>query len=192
MVCNSYGTYNLGYQQIKWLSAGHAVVYQLQLHGVWSLFFFLPYVGLLNVHMMDGPQSWIIQWYSGFQFFFPYLAVRTRKMCWLQLHLYTWSTRNMRSTPQSLPLWTHEFCFLVLQVCGYFLLNLIFTAHCEALVVEIPKIELPFLSLIHFVGSEIYQEMLANALANYFGAKLLIFDSHSFLGVRDNFLIKCQ
>lgn len=35
-----------------------------------------------------------------------------------------------------------------------------------------------------FVGSEIYQEMLAKALANYFGAKLLIFDSHSFLGVR--------
>ncbi|XP_062115969.1 uncharacterized protein LOC133830079 isoform X2 [Humulus lupulus] len=30
-------------------------------------------------------------------------------------------------------------------------------------------------------GSEIYQEMLAKALANYFGAKLLIFDSHSFL-----------
>ncbi|KAJ6888879.1 hypothetical protein NC652_029851 [Populus alba x Populus x berolinensis] len=32
-------------------------------------------------------------------------------------------------------------------------------------------------------GSEIYQEMLAKALANYFGAKLLVFDSHSFLGV---------
>ncbi|GMY15098.1 protein msp1 [Fagus crenata] len=31
-------------------------------------------------------------------------------------------------------------------------------------------------------GSEIYQEMLAKALANYFGAKLLIFDSHSLLG----------
>ncbi|KAI4319037.1 hypothetical protein MLD38_032685 [Melastoma candidum] len=31
-------------------------------------------------------------------------------------------------------------------------------------------------------GSEIYQEMLAKALANFFGAKLLIFDSHSFLG----------
>ncbi|XP_034909041.1 uncharacterized protein [Populus alba] len=31
-------------------------------------------------------------------------------------------------------------------------------------------------------GSEIYQEMLAKALANYFGAKLLVFDSHSFLG----------
>ncbi|KAJ7945717.1 AAA-type ATPase family protein [Quillaja saponaria] len=31
-------------------------------------------------------------------------------------------------------------------------------------------------------GSEIYQEMLAKALANHFGAKLLIFDSHSFLG----------
>ncbi|XP_022994319.1 uncharacterized protein LOC111490081 isoform X4 [Cucurbita maxima] len=31
-------------------------------------------------------------------------------------------------------------------------------------------------------GSEIYQEMLAKALANYYGAKLLIFDSHSFLG----------
>ncbi|MBA0548043.1 hypothetical protein Golob_019163 [Gossypium lobatum] len=30
-------------------------------------------------------------------------------------------------------------------------------------------------------GSEIYQEMLTKALANYFGAKLLIFDSHSFL-----------
>ncbi|KAJ6875797.1 LOW QUALITY PROTEIN: hypothetical protein NC652_035234 [Populus alba x Populus x berolinensis] len=31
-------------------------------------------------------------------------------------------------------------------------------------------------------GSEIYQEMLAKALAHYFGAKLLVFDSHSFLG----------
>ncbi|XP_039059321.1 uncharacterized protein LOC120203025 isoform X2 [Hibiscus syriacus] len=31
-------------------------------------------------------------------------------------------------------------------------------------------------------GSEIFQEMLTKALANYFGAKLLIFDSHSFLG----------
>ncbi|OWM90583.1 uncharacterized protein LOC116187611 isoform X2 [Punica granatum] len=31
-------------------------------------------------------------------------------------------------------------------------------------------------------GSEIYQEMLAKALANYFGTRLLIFDSHSFLG----------
>ncbi|XP_019417132.1 PREDICTED: uncharacterized protein LOC109328227 [Lupinus angustifolius] len=31
-------------------------------------------------------------------------------------------------------------------------------------------------------GSEIYQEMLAKALANYFGAKLLIFDSHLLLG----------
>lgn len=31
-------------------------------------------------------------------------------------------------------------------------------------------------------GSEIYQEMLAKALANHFGAKLLVFDSHSFLG----------
>ncbi|KAI9079510.1 hypothetical protein K1719_038592 [Acacia pycnantha] len=30
-------------------------------------------------------------------------------------------------------------------------------------------------------GSEIYQEMLAKALANYFGAKLLIFDSHLLL-----------
>lgn len=35
-----------------------------------------------------------------------------------------------------------------------------------------------------FAGSEIYQEMLAKALAHYFGAKLLIFDSHLFLGVR--------
>ncbi|XP_050376361.1 uncharacterized protein LOC126793782 [Argentina anserina] len=31
-------------------------------------------------------------------------------------------------------------------------------------------------------GSEIYQEMLAKALAQYFGAKLLIFDSHSLVG----------
>ncbi|KAG9130737.1 hypothetical protein Leryth_012689 [Lithospermum erythrorhizon] len=31
-------------------------------------------------------------------------------------------------------------------------------------------------------GSEIYQEMLAKALAQYYGAKLLIFDSHSFVG----------
>ncbi|KAL8244014.1 hypothetical protein R6Q59_010272 [Mikania micrantha] len=31
-------------------------------------------------------------------------------------------------------------------------------------------------------NSEIYQEMLAKALAHYFGAKLLIFDSHFFLG----------
>ncbi|KAL8215895.1 hypothetical protein R6Q57_022732, partial [Mikania cordata] len=31
-------------------------------------------------------------------------------------------------------------------------------------------------------NSEIYQEMLAKALAHYFGAKLLVFDSHFFLG----------
>uniref|UniRef100_A0A7N0UTJ5 AAA+ ATPase domain-containing protein n=1 Tax=Kalanchoe fedtschenkoi TaxID=63787 RepID=A0A7N0UTJ5_KALFE len=31
-------------------------------------------------------------------------------------------------------------------------------------------------------GSDIYQEMLVKALANYFGAKLLIFDSHAYLG----------
>ncbi|XP_039050879.1 uncharacterized protein LOC120192098 [Hibiscus syriacus] len=31
-------------------------------------------------------------------------------------------------------------------------------------------------------GSEIYQEMLTKALANYFGAKLLIFSSHAFSG----------
>lgn len=37
---------------------------------------------------------------------------------------------------------------------------------------------------MYFPGSDIYQEMLAKALAHYFGAKLLIFDSHSFLGVR--------
>lgn len=35
-----------------------------------------------------------------------------------------------------------------------------------------------------FAGSDIYQEMLLKALANYFGAKLLIFDSNSFFGVR--------
>ena len=33
-------------------------------------------------------------------------------------------------------------------------------------------------------GSEIYQEMLAKALAKHFGAKLLVFDSHALLGVR--------
>ena len=32
-------------------------------------------------------------------------------------------------------------------------------------------------------GSEIYQEMLSKALANHFGAKLLIFDTNQFLGV---------
>jgi len=42
-----------------------------------------------------------------------------------------------------------------------------------------------FLSIaIFFAGSEIYQEMLAKALAKHFGAKLLIFDSHLPLGVR--------
>ncbi|XP_028767336.1 uncharacterized protein LOC114725039 isoform X2 [Neltuma alba] len=48
-------------------------------------------------------------------------------------------------------------------------------------------------------GSEIYQEMLAKALANYFGAKLLIFDSHLLLGglsskeaelLKDGFLVE--
>jgi hypothetical protein len=33
-------------------------------------------------------------------------------------------------------------------------------------------------------GSEIYQEILAKALANSFNAKLLIFDSNPILGVR--------
>ncbi|GAB2289401.1 hypothetical protein Dimus_023711 [Dionaea muscipula] len=46
---------------------------------------------------------------------------------------------------------------------------------------ELPTVN-PRVLLSGPAGSEIYQEMLAKALANYFGAKLLIFDSHAFLG----------
>ncbi|PSS07681.1 Spastin like [Actinidia chinensis var. chinensis] len=46
---------------------------------------------------------------------------------------------------------------------------------------ELPTVN-PRILLSGPAGSEIYQEMLAKALARYFGAKLLIFDSHSFLG----------
>ncbi|XP_009589950.1 uncharacterized protein [Nicotiana tomentosiformis] len=46
---------------------------------------------------------------------------------------------------------------------------------------ELPTIN-PRILLSGPAGSEIYQEMLAKALAQYYGAKLLIFDSHSFLG----------
>ncbi|XP_019244139.1 PREDICTED: uncharacterized protein LOC109224054 isoform X2 [Nicotiana attenuata] len=46
---------------------------------------------------------------------------------------------------------------------------------------ELPTIN-PRILLSGPAGSEIYQEMLAKALAHYYGAKLLIFDSHSFLG----------
>ncbi|XP_057972333.1 uncharacterized protein LOC131160549 isoform X2 [Malania oleifera] len=46
---------------------------------------------------------------------------------------------------------------------------------------ELPTVN-PRILLSGPAGSEIYQEMLAKALANHFGAKLLIFDSHSFLG----------
>ncbi|XP_058226366.1 uncharacterized protein LOC131335150 isoform X2 [Rhododendron vialii] len=46
---------------------------------------------------------------------------------------------------------------------------------------EFPTVN-PRILLSGPAGSEIYQEMLAKALARYFGAKLLIFDSHSFLG----------
>ncbi|KAA8540688.1 hypothetical protein F0562_024393 [Nyssa sinensis] len=46
---------------------------------------------------------------------------------------------------------------------------------------ELPTVN-PRILLSGPAGSEIYQEMLVKALAKYFGAKLLIFDSHSFLG----------
>ncbi|GMH01158.1 hypothetical protein Nepgr_002997 [Nepenthes gracilis] len=46
---------------------------------------------------------------------------------------------------------------------------------------ELPTVN-PRILLSGPAGSEIYQEMLAKALANYFGAKLFIFDSHAFLG----------
>ncbi|KAL8111615.1 hypothetical protein AgCh_019367 [Apium graveolens] len=46
---------------------------------------------------------------------------------------------------------------------------------------ELPTVN-PRILLSGPVGSEIYQEMLTKALANYYGAKLLIYDSHSFLG----------
>lgn len=39
-------------------------------------------------------------------------------------------------------------------------------------------------SFADVAGSEIYQEMLAKALAKYFGATLLLSDSHAFMGVR--------
>ncbi|KAL8140122.1 hypothetical protein V2J09_006143 [Rumex salicifolius] len=47
---------------------------------------------------------------------------------------------------------------------------------------ELPTIN-PRILLSGPAGSEIYQEMLAKALANYFKAKLLIFDSQAHLGV---------
>ncbi|GFP82449.1 ATPase family aaa domain-containing protein 1 [Phtheirospermum japonicum] len=46
---------------------------------------------------------------------------------------------------------------------------------------ELPTLN-PRILLSGPAGSDIYQEMLVKALAHYFGAKLLIFDSHSFLG----------
>ncbi|KAI3825714.1 hypothetical protein L1987_07292 [Smallanthus sonchifolius] len=46
---------------------------------------------------------------------------------------------------------------------------------------ELPTVN-PRILLSGPSSSEIYQEMLAKALAHYYGAKLLIFDSHSFLG----------
>nr|XP_043640008.1 uncharacterized protein LOC122611104 [Erigeron canadensis] len=46
---------------------------------------------------------------------------------------------------------------------------------------ELPTVN-PRILLSGPAGSEIYQEMLARALAHFYGAKLLIFDSHSFLG----------
>ncbi|CAI9113083.1 OLC1v1013619C1 [Oldenlandia corymbosa var. corymbosa] len=46
---------------------------------------------------------------------------------------------------------------------------------------ELPTVN-PRILLSGPAGSEIYQEKLAKALARYFEAKLLIFDSHSFLG----------
>ncbi|KAI3717817.1 hypothetical protein L1987_69671 [Smallanthus sonchifolius] len=46
---------------------------------------------------------------------------------------------------------------------------------------ELPTVN-PRILLSGPASSEIYQEMLAKALAHYYGAKLLIFDSHSFLG----------
>ncbi|XP_052180628.1 uncharacterized protein LOC127793889 [Diospyros lotus] len=46
---------------------------------------------------------------------------------------------------------------------------------------ELPTVN-PRILLSGPAGSEIYQEMLAKALARFFGAKLLIFDCHSFLG----------
>ncbi|KAL6518001.1 hypothetical protein OROMI_033702 [Orobanche minor] len=48
---------------------------------------------------------------------------------------------------------------------------------------ELPTLN-PRILLSGPAGSDIYQEMLVKAVAHYFGAKLLIFDSHSFLGVR--------
>ncbi|XP_076903132.1 uncharacterized protein LOC143558105 [Bidens hawaiensis] len=46
---------------------------------------------------------------------------------------------------------------------------------------ELPTMN-PRILLSGPASSEIYQEMLTKALAHYYGAKLLIFDSHSFLG----------
>ncbi|KAI3919577.1 hypothetical protein MKX01_018400 [Papaver californicum] len=46
---------------------------------------------------------------------------------------------------------------------------------------ELPTVG-PRISLSGPAGSDIYQEMLSKALAKHFGAKLLIFDSNSFLG----------
>ncbi|XP_057516053.1 uncharacterized protein LOC130797476 isoform X2 [Amaranthus tricolor] len=57
---------------------------------------------------------------------------------------------------------------------------------------ELPTVN-PRILLSGPAGSEIYQEMLAKALAKHFGAKLLVFDSHALLGalsIKDAELLK--
>lgn len=111
-------------------------------------------------------------------------AVKIQKPSWL-LHLtFTWSTDSMQNSPQTYLLSVQGFYSQALLVCWIFMCSVIYVCH---LILFIDPCEAPYQSsCANTAGSEIYQEMLARALAKYFGAKLLIFDSHVFLGVRAN------
>lgn len=106
-------------------------------------------------------------------------TVNTQRLFLLLLRSYILNIENMLSIRLSFLLLTPEFCFLALQVCSS-----IYTLICIFCVIYSFFGQREWVHA--YAGSDIYQEMLVKSLANHFGAKLLIFDSQTYLGVRNN------
>ncbi|GLT96235.1 hypothetical protein SLE2022_138760 [Rubroshorea leprosula] len=86
--------------------------------------------------------------------------------------------RNLEVSFDSFPYYLSENTKNVLIAAGY--IHLKHKEHAKY-TLDLATVH-PRILLSGPAGSEIYQEMLAKALAHYFGAKLLIFDSHLLLG----------
>jgi len=119
-----------------------------------------------------------------FSIIFPTVSIPNVLSC--HQHMYIYIARTTSSLQKIYLLLVNECCYLAQQVYTCVLFSFIWNSQLLFLFL---------LSVVTFIGTDIYQEYLVKALAKYFGARLLTVDSSMLFGVRSwaiMFILLCS